>query len=239
MIRGRRSRLPLSFMFTNWFPILGSLLLLVCPLSWAQTSGSKSPPSASSGQTREHALSLAKTGRCGEAVRLLQKVISQTSDKEFHRSAGLAGVHCAMVLNQFDAAEQAKNEFQQELEIDPSNAGAEYVLGELARQGQQWNDAIQHFTRAAKLDAGFGDAFLGWGAALVSTKKFSEAVAPLEAAVKLEPQNPGAHYNLAIAYTRTGRKEEGEREFAIHRDMVQKKPAEGAPPQEQPAAAPQ
>jgi hypothetical protein len=49
--------------------------------------------------------------------------------------------------------------------------------------------------------------------------------------VKLEPQNPGAHYNLAIAYTRTGRKQDGEREFAIHRDMVQKKPAEVAVPQ--------
>ncbi len=30
-------------------------------------------------------------------------------------------------------ADQAKEEFQQELEIDPTNAGAEYVLGELAR----------------------------------------------------------------------------------------------------------
>ena len=32
-------------------------------------------------------------------------------------------------------AENAKHEFQKELEIDPENAGAEYVLGELARQG--------------------------------------------------------------------------------------------------------
>ena len=339
MIEGRRlSRLPFSFMSSNRSLILGSLLVLICPLSFAQTSGSKSPSSASSGQTREHALSLAKAGRCSEAVPLLKKAISQTSDREFHRSAGLAGVRCAMVMNQFDAAddflrilnrefpgdpevlysavhtysdmatrasqelatqapnsaqahelsaeslemqgkwdqaakeyrtvlqqnprlpgihfrmgrlllsesdppadaaEQAKKEFQQELEIDQSNAGAEYVLVELARQQQQWDDAIQHFTRAAKLDSGFGDAFLGWGVALVSTKKFSEAVAPLETAVKLEPQNPGAHYNLAIAYTRTGRKEDGEREFGIHRDMVQKKPAEGDAPPEQPAAAPQ
>ena len=35
-----------------------------------------------------------------------------------------------------DFAEQAKKELQQELEIDPANAGAEYVLGELARQAQ-------------------------------------------------------------------------------------------------------
>ena len=33
-------------------------------------------------------------------------------------------------------AEEAKKEMQQELEIDPSNAGAEYVLGALAQQNQ-------------------------------------------------------------------------------------------------------
>ena len=88
---------------------------------------------------------------------------------------------------------------------------------------------MKHFTRAAKLDSSFGDAYLGWGVALVSSKKFSEAVPPLEVAVKLEPLNPAAHYNLAIAYTRTGRKAEGDKEFATHRDMVQKnRPEENA-----------
>jgi len=66
--------------------------------------------------------------------------------------------------------DQAKEEFQQELEIDPTNAGAEYVLGELARQAQHIPEAIEHFTRATNLDASFGDAFLGLGMALVFNK---------------------------------------------------------------------
>ncbi len=37
-----------------------------------------------------------------------------------------------------DFAEQAKKELQQELEIDPANAGAEYMLGELARQARTY-----------------------------------------------------------------------------------------------------
>jgi tetratricopeptide (TPR) repeat protein len=119
-------------------------------------------------------------------------------------------------------AEDAKKEFQLELEIDPSNAGAEYVLGELARQDSQWADAIAHFSRASQLDAGFGDAFLGLGASLLSAKRFAEAISPLETAVKLEPQNPGAHYNLAMAFSRAGRKEDADREFAVHRQMTQK-----------------
>jgi tetratricopeptide (TPR) repeat protein len=130
-----------------------------------------------------------------------------------------------------DASEQAKKEFQQELEIDPNNAGAEYVLGELARQESQWPEAIAHFRRAAKLDAGFGDAYLGLGLSLMSAKQFSEAVPPLETAVKLEPRNPAAHYNLAMAYNRAGRKEDADREFAVHRQMTEKAgPKPDAPP---------
>ena len=120
-----------------------------------------------------------------------------------------------------DMAEQAKKEFQEELKIDPNNAGAEYVLGELAHQDQQLDDAVQHFSRAASLDPSFGDAFLGLGAALISLKKFSEAIAPLEAASKLEPANPAAHYNLGLAYSRVGRKPDADKEFAIHRQLTQ------------------
>jgi tetratricopeptide (TPR) repeat protein len=312
------------------------LFALTGLLSLAQVS--KPSRAAAPSQSAQYAVDLAKSSRCREAIPLLKRDLPKTADKELKRSAGLAGVRCAMVTNQFeaaedflriltrefpgdpevlytsvhtysdlatrasqrlarsapnsaqahelnaeslevqekwdqaakeyqkiveqnpqlpgihfrlgrlllsepnppaDAAEQAKKEFQQELAIDPSNAGAEYVLGELAREAQQWDDAIQHFSRAAKLDPGFGDAFLGWGGTLVSEKKFLEAVGPLESAVKLEPANPAAHYNLATAYTRSGRKQEGEKEFAIHREMVQKNRAAGEEPQAQPPATPQ
>ena len=123
-----------------------------------------------------------------------------------------------------DVAEQARMEFQAELKIDPSNAGAEYVLGELARKDQNWEEAIQHFTKASKLDPRFGDAYLGLGQSLIAAKKFPEAIAPLEAAVKLESANPVAHYNLATAYSRSGKKAEADKEFAIHRQMTQKEP---------------
>jgi tetratricopeptide (TPR) repeat protein len=133
-----------------------------------------------------------------------------------------------------DVAAQAKKEFEAELKIDPSNAGAEYVLGELARQSQQWDDAAHHFSRAAALDAGFGDAFLGLGQSLIAAKKFADAIAPLETAVKLEPANPATHYNLATAYSRAGKKAEADKEFAIHRQMTQKEPPPDAPAQENP-----
>src|SRR6266478_9007821 len=41
-----------------------------------------------------------------------------------------------------DAVERAKQEFLKELEVDPHNAGAHYVLGELARRDEKWDEAI-------------------------------------------------------------------------------------------------
>ena len=129
-----------------------------------------------------------------------------------------------------EAASQAKEEFEQELKLDPKNAGAEYVLGEMARQSQQWDEAVDHFSRAAKLDPQFGEAFLGLGMALIAEKKFPDAVPPLEKAVKLAPRNPDAHYNLAVAYSRAGHKKEGEKEFAIHQSLIGE---QGSSPQPQ------
>jgi tetratricopeptide (TPR) repeat protein len=127
-----------------------------------------------------------------------------------------------------DFAEQAKKELQEELAIDPSNAGAEYVLGELARQAQDLPAAEQHFSKATQLEPNFADAYLGLGMSLLGEKKYAEAVAPLEKAVKLQPGNPAGHYSLATAYSRTGRKEDADREFALQQQATDHAGGQGA-----------
>ncbi|MCI0337426.1 MAG: tetratricopeptide repeat protein [Acidobacteria bacterium] len=118
--------------------------------------------------------------------------------------------------------EEARKEFEEELKINPRNAGAEYVLGELARQSRDWPQAIDHFSKASKLDPVFADAFIGLGRSLIADRKFAEAVAPLERAAKLQPENPAAHFHLAMAYSRVGRKEDAERESVIFRQASEK-----------------
>ncbi|HSM78058.1 MAG TPA: tetratricopeptide repeat protein [Bryobacteraceae bacterium] len=111
----------------------------------------------------------------------------------------------------------ARKEFEAELAVDPKNAGAEYVLGEIARQSEEWPNAIDHFSRAVKLDVHFADAFLGLGRALTAADKPAEAIAPLETAVRLQPDNPAAHFYLATAYRHAGRREDADRELAVHK----------------------
>ena len=121
--------------------------------------------------------------------------------------------------------EEAKKEFEQELKLDPSNAAAEFSLGEIARRAGQWDDAITHFSAAAKIDSGFAEAYLALGMSLASAQKFADAVAPLEKYVKIVPEDPAGHYQLAIAYDRTGRKESAAREMQLQREAAAKAPA--------------
>ncbi|MGH9493580.1 MAG: tetratricopeptide repeat protein, partial [Candidatus Sulfotelmatobacter sp.] len=68
-------------------------------------------------------------------------------------------------------------------------------------------------------------AYLGWGATLLTEKKYEEAVPPLRTAVRLAPQNPDVHHALATALERSGHKEEAQREFAIHRSLTSAQPS--------------
>lgn len=333
-------RLPFSFIIKPYMlrpglVVCGFLMSVTASVCAAQPEAHAVPSTSS---VVQRVIKLAETGHCAEALPSLKKSLAQVADKELKRNVSINGVHCAMSLNQPDAAltflqvlardfprdpdvlylavhaysdlstraaqelaqnarssyqahelnaealevqgkwdeaakeyqavlqqnprlpgihfrlgrlllskpnpgptvaGDAKKEMDQEIEIDPSNAGAEYVLGELARQAAQWPEAVGHFSRASKLDAGFGDAFLGLGSSLLSEKKFPEAITPLETAVKLEPANPAAHYSLAVAYTRSGRKQEGDKEFAIHRQMMQSSQPEGTADQEPQSGSPQ
>lgn len=305
----------------------GLFLILTCSIfPWtaqSQTDNPALPPAAA-----EHALKLAETGHCAQAIPELRKTIRSVTNSDVKKLAGLHGLRCSMIRNspvdaedflQFLrrnfphdpevlyqathayadlsngaseqlmreapfsyyshelAAEQleqqgkwddavaeyrkileinsnlpgihfrlgrallsrpnptpemiaeAKRNFELELKIDPENAGAEGVLGEIASKAGDQASAINHFKRATTLDSGFAPAYIGLGSSLVSEKRFAEAVQPLETAVKLAPDDPMAHYNLAVALSRVGRKEEADREFAIHRKMQEASPPPVAP----------
>jgi len=134
-----------------------------------------------------------------------------------------------LLSKQPPAVEEAKKEFDAELAIDPVNAAAEFMLGDIARQAQQWDEAIAHFSQALKMDSGFEEAYLGLGMALNAAGKNSDAVGPLESYVKMEPADPAGHYQLSIAYARVGRKADAERQMALQRDAEIKAQArEGA-----------
>jgi tetratricopeptide (TPR) repeat protein len=119
-----------------------------------------------------------------------------------------------------ESVAQAKSNFEKELEIDPNNATAEYVLGELSKNDGDFGGAVRHYTRATKIDSGFAEAYLGLGTALVAQQQFTEAIPPLETYEKMAPDSPTGHYQLALAYNGVGRKDDANREAALQRDTA-------------------
>jgi tetratricopeptide (TPR) repeat protein len=178
---------------------------------------------------------LEEQGKWDDARAELEEILKQDPKAQ--------GVHYSIgqiILSQPPTAttgDDAKVQFQAELAIDPTNAGAEYVLGEIARTQQQWDEAIDHFSKAVKLDTSFADAYRGLGTTYNSAEKFDQAIPVLQQYIKLQPRDPAGHYQLAIAYARSGHKDEAAKEMAIQRDLDAKARAAQngqAPPQAQP-----
>jgi len=143
-----------------------------------------------------------------------------------------------------DAA-QAKQAFEDELVINPNDATSEYVLGQLARNSGDFSGAIAHFTRATQIDASFSQAFLGLGEALVASKRFDDAIPPLERYEKMAPDSPTGHFQLALAYNGVGRRDDANREAGLQRqtsanlEAMKRKLAEGLLQQQSSGQTPQ
>jgi predicted Zn-dependent protease len=155
-----------------------------------------------------------------EAIEAYRNILAQDPE--------VPGVHyriAAILLDtsaSAEAAAEAKKELEAELEINPNNAAAVFVLGEIARRAGAWDEAIRLFTRASQLDAGFLEACHALGMSLNAAGKYAEAIAPLERYAKGVPDDPAGHYQLAIAYSRSGNKAAADRELKLQQEALAK-----------------
>jgi tetratricopeptide (TPR) repeat protein len=161
-----------------------------------------------------------KQGDLAKAIAEYRILLQRQPDK--------VGIHYrigGLIMSQPDTAaspEEARQEFEQELKLNPRNASAEYYLGELAHQGNNLPAAIEHYSRATALYPGFPEAYAGLGRSLLNSGKTADAVTPLETAARLAPENPAVHFALATAYQRLGRKQDAAREFALQKSTSEK-----------------
>ena len=169
---------------------------------------------------------LESQGKWDEAIAEYRKILEQNPElPEIHYRIGR--IYLAQP-GSVPSGDDAIKQFQEELKVDPNNASAEFMLGEIARQAGQWDTASQHFTRSTQLDAGFSEAYLALGMSLCSAGNFAQAISPLEKYVRMEDGDPAGHYQLAIAYARTGNKDGAQREMARQTELT--KASGGASP---------
>ncbi len=112
---------------------------------------------------------------------------------------------------------------KQELDVSPEHIPA---LVSIALEYLKEDDAASarpYAEKAVRLAPGDFVARTAYGRALLEIGQIPKAIQELEAAVKLAPTSPHAHFALANAYARSGRNEDADRErkeFARLRKLV-------------------
>jgi tetratricopeptide (TPR) repeat protein len=158
-------------------------------------------------------------GRYQEAAAEYRKAIQKNASAlNLHFRLGRA-----LLLESHDPAnlKEARKEFEAELALNPSDAVAEYQVGQIMLTEQDRAGASAHFEKAVTLNPDFGEALV----ALAKTKKDADAIPLLERATKLQPTSESAHYSLMMAYRNAGRSSDAQREKAVIDKLT--KPPEG------------
>ncbi len=106
-------------------------------------------------------------------------------------------------------------EFQQELQLSPSNADANVMAAWALLMRNGASDALPYAQNAVAKDADLPSAQLVLGRSLLETGDVNGGMQHLEKALKLEPDNIETHLALAKAYSKSGRKEDARRERVL------------------------
>ncbi len=145
--------------------------------------------------------------------------------KALEKDPSLSGVHRALGValmnsSQDDASiENARIEFERELGVNPDDAHSEYQLGEIFWRKHDADQAVKHYSRAAKLRPNFVDALVALGKVWTFQDRAQDAANVLREAIKIDSGNEVAHYRLAQAYHKLGQNTESEKELAEFRKL--------------------
>jgi len=127
-----------------------------------------------------------------------------------------------------DDATDARQAFEEELTLDPTNANAAYELAEMHRKGGELEPARQLFQQALAHYPAFEHAQVGLGRTLIALGVPNEAIPHLKIAIERNPDSDVAYYQLAQAFRavgNTGEQEKALAQFNRLRDTAARKTA--------------
>jgi tetratricopeptide (TPR) repeat protein len=158
-----------------------------------------------------------KEGKPAEALAAFGKAISLEPD--------LASAHLgrgAVLCDQKQDYQAAIAAFRKAIALQPDYPEAYYNLGvAFSKQGKA-NDAAAAYRKAASLRSDYVEAYQNLGALLCDkVHDYPGAIAAFREAIKLEPDNPAAHFGLGNSLTKQGAQDEA---VASYRKAIDLKP---------------
>jgi tetratricopeptide (TPR) repeat protein len=162
----------------------------------------------------------------GEALDGLER--SADAIAEFQAAVKAApqepGVHFGLGYLYWKASQydEAKAEFETELDIDPGNPQALAYLGDVELKLNDPEKALVLLKKAVDARDDIRIAYADIGSIYVQQKKYGEALEAYQRAVKLDPEQPDMHFRLGNLYRQIGNTATSEEEFAKSRALHKK-----------------
>ncbi len=132
---------------------------------------------------------------------------------------GFARVRLAALEMAFDEHRAARVELSRALELSPRLAPAHALQGFVALEQNDAHEALAAFDRAIALDAGYGDAWLGRGLALMRLGRRDDSRRALQTAAALEPRRALNRSYLAKAFSASGEARLAEKDIRLAKEL--------------------
>jgi len=147
--------------------------------------------------------------RLGEQARACYER-AEALDPEEWRWPYFAG----LVLRENDQ-QAALARFERAVELNPDYAPLRFYIGMSYLLAERLDDAAVQFERAIELDPGLANALIGRARVEIGRGQPEAALAWLERAASVAPQEAAVHHNLALAYRALGQNDRAEQEQAL------------------------
>ena len=153
-----------------------------------------------------------KAGKYEAAVKDLREAVRLSPDWEDPHYV------LALALAELGKLPEAIDEFKQVVRLaikDEPKILALYNMGNAYSDIGQYQQAIESYQAAIKLNSTLSKPHNNLGLAYAASNRLADALAEFQQAVKLKPDYAEAHYNLGVAYLQQGRKNEARVEQQI------------------------
>jgi len=122
-----------------------------------------------------------------------------------------------------EGSADALQEFELDLQLDPTNANAAYEIAEIHRKSGELGKAQQFFEMALKYYPDFAEAQVGLSRTLIALDKPDLALPHLQKATLLSPEDDVPYYHLAQVYKALGNAAEQQKALAEFRRIRSQK----------------
>lgn len=131
--------------------------------------------------------------------------VSSTASHQAAREARVQGLFFEAVrMEERGKTQEAVDHYHSILALDGNHAPACINLGTIQYNQRQFVDAERLYRRATLADPHYALAFFDLGNVLDELQRLPEAIDAYCTAIRLVPQYGDAHYNVALAYERSG-----------------------------------